>query len=42
MLCVYVGLDPDDSGVFRTSMHISPSHVTRIEPMPQHAGGERA
>ena len=38
MLRVYVGVDPDDeSGVFRKSMHISPSHVSRIEPLPDRA-----
>ena len=35
MLRVYVGIEPDDSGVFRRSMHLSPSHVSRIEPLPQ-------
>ena len=37
MLRVYVGIKPDESGLFTTTMHISPSHVSRIEPLPDRA-----
>lgn len=33
MLSVSVGVDPDDSGLFRRSVYISPNHVSRIEPL---------
>lgn len=36
MLSVQVGVDPDnESGLFRKTIRISPTHVTRIEPMPE-------
>ena len=35
LLTVWVGVDPDDSGLPRRSVWLSPSHVSRIEPMPQ-------
>lgn len=36
ILTLYVGTDPDDeSGLFRKMNRISPSHVMRIEPMPE-------
>ena len=30
---VYVGVDPDDSGLPTRSVYIAPNHVTRIEPI---------
>ncbi len=43
MLTVWVGIDPDDSGLPRRSVWLSPSHVWRIEPLPERAeaGGWR-
>ena len=35
ILRVSVGVDPDENGLYRRSVYLSPSHVSRIEPMPQ-------
>lgn len=34
MLSIAVGVNPDDSGLFRASNYVSPSHVSRNEPLP--------
>ena len=34
LLAVYVGVDPDESGLPRRSIWLSPSHISRIEPLP--------
>ena len=35
LLHVSVGVDPDENGLYRRAVYISPNHVSRIEPMPQ-------
>lgn len=43
---LFVGIEPDDSGVPKRSVYIDSRHVTRIEPLPGSAappsGGGRA
>lgn len=36
LLTLHVGIDPDDdSGLFRNTVYVSPSHVWRLVPMPE-------
>ena len=42
LMAVYVGVDPDEeSGLPRRSVWLSPSHISRIEPLPREAGAEK-
>lgn len=34
MLYITVGIDPDDSGLFRRTVRISPNHISRLEMLP--------
>lgn len=31
---VWIGVDPDDSGLPQRSVYLAPNHVTQIEPLP--------
>lgn len=33
-LHVLIALDPDDSGLYRTSVRVAPNHITRVEFLP--------
>ena len=35
MLSLAIGVNPDESGLFREAIYVSPSHVSRIEPLAQ-------
>lgn len=41
---MYIGVEPDDSGIPRRAIYVDTRHVTRIEPLPGSAappGGAR-
>ena len=37
VLSVTVGIDPDESGLFRRTIRIAPNHISRIEMKPDRA-----